>query len=112
MELAGLEPPSNGSGAVIRIVIRGRVPQRVDAAGRPSSVPTDNLTGIRYRYDRGYLGGTNAYRCVAGAPLVDLDTEEVTHLVFPRPGRYTVIVETGACDPIGPVTKTLVVTVP
>jgi len=83
-----------------------------DSAGQPATTATDNLLGLQMDWgDESSDRANPQYFCMPGAPLVTMDTEFEMDHEYPRPGTYTVTFQTGACDPVGRVTKTLALTV-
>jgi hypothetical protein len=108
--------PDTGRGnhiVVIRINLHGRVPQHADPNGDPVSAATDNLLGFQLRWTKtSYDGYGPSGTCAPDAKLVDVDTSFLMTNYYERAGTYKIIFVTGACDPVGTVTKTLTVTAP
>jgi hypothetical protein len=109
---AGLTPSRPGIPVVIRINLHGRVPQMANRTGALATSATDNTLGFKMHWSKnGYDGATPGYACVAGARLVDVDEEFLMTTYYRRPGTYTIAFDTAACDPVGPVSKSLTITV-
>jgi len=108
--------PDNGQGphvVVIRIGLRGRVPQHADPNGDPVTAGTDNLLGLQMYWDENSSEGrTPAGTCAPDAKLVDVDSSYLMTNHYARAGTYEITYVATACDPVGTVTKTLTVTVP
>jgi tetrahydromethanopterin S-methyltransferase subunit F len=105
--------PANGLGGiavVVQITQHGLVPQLSNAAGEKAT-GTDNLLGLQMDWgDHSNDGANPQYKCVPGARLVHINNDFVmTHHY--APGTYTISYRTGACDPVGEVTRTVTVKV-
>jgi hypothetical protein len=106
---AMVKPQMGGKIVVVKVTLRGRVPQVSDFDARGGKA-TDNLRGLLMDWGNG--GGQGAepaegFGCGAGAPLVDVNTSFLMTTEYVRPGPETVTFKTGACDPIGQVEQKL-----
>jgi hypothetical protein len=109
---AAITPRMPGIPVVIRVNLHGRVPQMADAAGELATSATENTLGFKMHWSStGYDGASPGYACVAGARLVDVNEEFLMTNYYARPGTYTIVFDTAACDPVGKVSQTLTFTV-
>ena len=109
---AAMQAPPEGIRVVVQVSVRGFVPRvardGIQAAGQ------DNLKGLVLTWGDGVSSswrGLGEPTCVAAGPLVEVDMEFVDDHVYGSPGRLHVTFETSACEPVGSVRRTLVLTV-
>jgi hypothetical protein len=105
-------PPIEGITVVIEVTLKGLVPQLSGTVGHADKPGTDNLSDLRLDWgDAGANSRHSDETCVASAPLLPVDTDYVASHVYAKPGTYTVTYTARACDPVGKVSRTLVLTV-
>jgi len=110
---AQLAPPPQGTVIVVRVTVRGVIPQLSLPGGQVPESGPDNLLGLEMNWGDGSLNQANRgeYSCPAGARLVEVSSEFVITHAYARPGTYTATYQTGACDPVGRVVQRIGLTV-
>jgi hypothetical protein len=93
--------------------VTGLVPRLYDTTGNPLPTKGIEVLGTQVTWGDGRTDGSDAgaVTCKDGAALTDLHNTFHEQHTYAEPGRYTITFETGACPPVGRVTRTLTVVV-